>query len=244
MVKKISIIIGIFLLGALGGFCFQVFVLPYLINIPSLQNFQFVKNLKERKVVVNPTEEVIIRENNALEEAAERVKKSVVAVKAVDNSTGETLEGAGFVLTSDGMIITLAELLPQGSDFQFFIEGKSVAAKLTKADDQANLALLKVEKDNFKTLDFANLNKAMPGEKVFLVGKFFSDQKLPQTLVNEGIIRSFAENQIQTTIIEKDNCKGTPLFNIDGDVLGLNLITKNGQVITVPVNKIKSFAGL
>lgn len=65
----------------------------------------------------------------------------------------------------------------------------------------------------------------------------------PGLVVNEGIVKSFDENYIQTNIFEKIRLQGSPLFNIEGEVLGLNTIDSEGKIITIPISKIKSFSG-
>ena len=98
-----------------------------------------------------------------------------------------------------------------------------------------NLALIKIDKNNLSTLSFADLEKIKLGERVFLAGV---------GAVNEGIIRSFNENLIETNIFEEGRLAGSPLFNIKGEVLGINTISNKGRVLTIPVSKVKTFIGL
>ena len=83
------------------------------------------------------------------------------------------------------------------------------------------------------------------GERVFLVGVIFENQKITSLgrVVNEGIVKSFNQDFIKTNIFEKNILKGSPLFDIEGKVLGLNTIDLEGKVIAIPISKIKSFAG-
>jgi len=179
-----------------------------------------------------------------LKNAIEKVEKVVVGVKT-QTKTGKILEGSGLIVTSDGLVVTLAELVPKGSDFSFFVDGELVPFQILKRDLEKNLALVKIEKGNLPTVSFANLEKIKLGERVFLVGVIFQNQKitLPGYIVNEGIIKSFDENSIQTNISEELRLQGSPLFNIEGQVLGLNAITLDGKVIAIPISKIKSFIG-
>ena len=65
----------------------------------------------------------------------------------------------------------------------------------------------------------------------------------PQKIINEGIVKIFNEEYIKTNIFEKNIIKGSPLFNIEGSVLGLNTIDNEGKVIAIGVERIKSFTG-
>jgi hypothetical protein len=67
--------------------------------------------------------------------------------------------------------------------------------------------------------------------------------KIPQKIVNEGIIRSFNENSIETNIFEKNNLNGSSLFDIEGNVLGLSLIDGEGRVVAIPISIIRNFIG-
>ena len=240
-VKIISIIIGILLLGALGSLFFNVFLLPYLLTNSYFEKFQFVKDFKSGKIIINTKEQVYIQENNALESAIEKVAKSVVAVQITTLAQNSYL-GSGLIATSDGLIIILANLIPAGSKFNIFINGQKVDFKIQKSDYKKNLVLIKVAKDNLPTVGFADFDKIKLGQRVFLTSAYSTNAS--DWLVNEGIVRNFNENTIKTNISEKSIVLGSPLFNISGELLGLNYIDQDGKVSAIPVNVIKTFLGL
>lgn len=242
MAKNLFKITSILVFGAIGGLLFQVFVLPYLINISFLQDFQFVKNLKEREVIINPKEEIIIKENTALEKAIEKVDKTVVAIKT-ETKTGKILEGSGLIITSDGLIVTLAELIPTGAVFSVFIGDEEISGQVVQRDIQENLTLIRVERIGLSTRGFADFGSIKLGERVFLVGTIFGTSEVPQKIINEGIIKIFDEEYIKTNIFEKSVLKGSPLFDIEGNVLGINTVDSEGKVIAIPAKKIQSFSG-
>jgi len=240
VLKNTLKVIGIFILGVFGGIFADQILWPYFIERPLFYQYR----LEQSPVYVTERKEIIVRENVALSNAVEKVEKVVIGVRT-EGKTGKILEGSGLIVTSDGLVVTLAELVPQGSTFSFFVDGKLVSFQILKRDLKENLALVKVEKANLPTVGFANLEKIKLGERVFLVGLIFENQKItsPGLVVNEGIIKSFNENLIQTNITEEIFLQGSPLFNIEGEVLGINTIDKDGKVITIPVSKIKTFAG-
>lgn len=242
MVKKILKIILILLLGAIGGILVQVLILPSLAEIPFFENFPFVKQFKEREMVVNKTEEIIIQENTALSRAIEQVEKVVVGVRT-KTKTGKIIEGSGLIVTNDGLLVTLADLMPPGSDFSFFVEGKEVEFGDIKRDPKGVFVSVKLKKENLPTLSFADLGKVKLGERVFLVGAIF-EKGVPQRIVNSGIVKSFSQDFIKTNIFENYLLLGSPLFDIEGRVLGLNTIDSQGKVIAIPSYKIKEFLGI
>jgi len=241
MVKNILRIIGIFILGVGGGIFADQILWPYFIERP----FFYQYRLEQSPVYVTERKEVTIQENVALKTAIEKVEKVVIGVRTktgVPSGSGKFLEGSGLIVTSDGLIVTLAELVPQGSTFSFFVDGELVHFQILKRDLKENLALIKIEESNLPTVSFADLEKMKLGERVFLVGVIF-DKGIPQKIVNEGIVKSFAEDFIKTNIFEKYLLEGSPLFNIEGEVLGLNTIDLEGKVIAIPISKIKKFVG-
>ena len=241
MLKNIFKILAIFIIGMVGGiFADQIFW-PYFVERPLFYQYR----LEQSPVYVTERKEVYIQENVVLKNAIERVEKVVVGVRT-ETKAGKILEGSGLILTADGLVITLAELVPSGSTFNFFVEGESVSFQILKRDSKENLALIKLEKTNLPTVGFANLERLKLGERVFLVGIIFNKQKIasPGLVVNEGIIKNFDENKIETNIFEKETISGSPLFDIEGKVLGMNMIDKEGKVITIPISQIRAFTDL
>lgn len=232
----------IFIIGALGGITFQAFLLPYFATRPFFQRFHFVKILTEREVHIHPSpDNIIIQENIALQEAIEKVGKAVVGIRA-QSKQGKIIEGSGLILTSDGHIVALGDILPKGYDFSFFWEGEKLTFKILRINLEENLVLAKIEKIALPTVAFADFDKIRLGQRVFLVGISLEGKK-PKKIVNEGIIKSFDENLIETNIVEKNNLQGSPLFDIEGKVIGLITIDKTGQVSAIPIKKIREFTG-
>jgi len=225
MKKKVLQILAIFVVGILGGLFANQFIWPYFI---------------ERPVYVTERKEIIIEENTALKNAVEKVEKTVVGIKTT--SKEKILNGSAMILTSDGLIVTLAELVPQGSEFLFFVEGQPSPYQILKRDLTNNLALIKLEQNNLPTVGFADLNKIKTGERIFLIGTIYGVKEFTRG-VNEGVVSYFDENLISTNILERNTMAGSPLFNIKGEFLGLATIDYWGIVGIIPVDIIRTFAG-
>jgi len=236
MLRNILKIISIFILGICGGIFADQILWPYFVERPLFYQYGLEKN----PIYVTEKKEIRIQENTAIIEAIEKVEKAVIGVRT-KTKAGKFLEGSGLILTSDGLVVTLADLVPQGSNFSFFVDGETASFQILKRDLKENLALIKIEKTNLPTVGFANFEKLKLGERVFLVG--VAQPPNGGWVVNEGIVKSFDEDKIETNIFEKNNLAGSPLFDIEGNVLGLNEIDSEGKVISVPVSKIKSFSG-
>ncbi|MCK4781612.1 trypsin-like peptidase domain-containing protein [Candidatus Parcubacteria bacterium] len=235
--KFVFKIIAVFIIGTIGGIFADQILWPYFIERPLFYEYR----LDQSPIYINETKEITIQENTALKKAVEKVEKSVIGVKT-QTKTGKFLEGSGVIISSDGLMVTLAELVPYGSTFNFYIDGKQVVCKILKRDLEQNLALIKIEQENLPTVKFADLEKLKLGERVFLVGVIFR-KKIPQKMVNQGIIKYFNEDLLHTSIFESKVVQGSPLFDIEGNVLGINTIDSQGKVITISISKIKTFTG-
>lgn len=249
MSKLIFQIILIFIIGTVGGIFADQILWPYFIERPLFLEYR----LDQAPVYITEIKEIIIQENTALEKAVEKVERTVIGVKTKKKS-GKILEGSGLIVTSDGLAVTLAELVPQGSTSTFYIqEGhdgsfKKISGKVIKRDLENNLAEIKIEAANLTTTGFADLDKIKLGQRIFLIGIEFAEKKsnksiLPNNFVNQGIISSFNQESIATNVFEKNNVSGSPLFDIEGHVLGLNILDSENRIITIPITKIKTFLG-
>lgn len=230
MIKNIFKILAVFIIGTVGGIFADQILWPYF--FPEKTPVY----VTERKEITN-----YIQENTALKEVIDKVSKAVVGVKAKIGD-GKILTGSGLAATNDGFLVTLADLLPQGSAFAFYIDGKLPQYQVLKRDFKNNLALVKVDGGGYSTAGFADLGKIKLGERVFLAGFDFSSTT-PRLMVNEGIIKIFDKNLIQTNIIETSLINGSPLFDIEGNVVGLSFADEQGRVFAVPVAQIRQFIG-
>ena len=231
MKKLLFKFIAIFIVGMAGGVFADQFFLPYFMGSQQAPVY-----VTERKEITN-----YVQENVALREVIEKVDKTVIGVRT-KTEDGIALLGSGLIVTNDGLLVTLADLAPQGSNFAFFAEGAWPNYQILKRDFKNNLALVKIEKGGLNTAGFADLEKIILGERVFLVAMDFSSST-PSLVVNEGIIRSFSDNLIQTSMFDSPLIAGSPLFNIEGKVVGLSIAGSDGRVSAIPANIIRRFTG-
>ncbi|MBU2635141.1 serine protease [Patescibacteria group bacterium] len=237
MLKNIFKIIIVFIFGIAGGIFANQILWPYFVERPLFYKYQ----LANIPVSVNETKEIIIQENTALQGAVERIEKSIVGIRT-ETKTGKVITGSGLVVTSDGLIVTLSELVPKGGDFIFFVDVKTPNWQILKRDVENNLALVKIEEQDLVTVGFADFDKIKLGQRVFLSGMIFIKTDRLK-IVNQGIIKFFTRDYIRTNIFEKNTLKGSALFNINGELLGLNTIDSEGKVTAIPITIIREFIG-
>jgi len=234
MLKNIFRIIIFFIIGIVGGIFADQILWPYFIEKPLFSEYR----LEQRPVYV--TEQIFIQENDSLQDSIEKVNRAIVGIRT-ETKTKKILEGSGLIVTSDGLVITLADLLPKDSKTTLFFDNKTITPKIIQIRE--NLALLRIEGENLSTVGFGDFNKLRIGQRVFLMGTSFSESG-PYKTVNEGIIKYFDQDHtIHTNIFENENFEGSTLFDVQGNILGLNTFNKEGKMVAIPISKIKEFLG-
>ena len=135
--------------------------------------------------------------------------------------------GSGFVISEDGYIVTNNHVVQNASDIQVtFTDGLKLEAELIAFDSETDLALLKVDTfDKLSFLEFGDSDKAKVGSWVMAIGN-------PHGLggsVTAGIVSARGrmlggryDDFIQTDAAINRGNSGGPLFNLDGEVIGVN----------------------
>lgn len=149
--------------------------------------------------------------------------------------------GSGFVIDPAGYIVTNNHVIEGADEIDVnFADGTTLEAKLIGTDTKTDLAVLKVEpKAPLKAVKFGDSRKMRIGDWVMAVGNPFG---LGGT-VTVGIVSARGrninagpyDNFIQTDAAINKGNSGGPLFNMDGDVIGVNtaIISPSGGSIGI-----------
>ena len=139
-----------------------------------------------------------------------------------------TALGSGFVISEDGIVITNNHVI-QGSEgiLVRFTNDKEYEAKLIGTDPVSDIAVLKINsKDKFKPVQLGDSGKARVGDWVLAIGNPFG---LGGTVtsgiisaINRDINMGRYDNFIQTDASINQGNSGGPLFNLQGEVVGIN----------------------
>jgi len=229
MFKTIIKLTFIFVIGAAGGIFAERFLGPYF-SANYLNPSQSAANVSGQTAVSAETK-------NNPSDIFGKAEKAVVRFQTKSGASGN-----GVVISSDGLAVTLAELVPQGTSAVFYVDNKAINYQIIKRDAKENLVLIKLDGRNLQTFGFGDFGNIREGQDVFLMG-FSGGKNNFQKIVNKGIVRAFDSNAIQTNIIEKKEAEGTPLFNGKGELLGLNFLDDDGKISAIPAAKIKEFGG-
>ena len=136
--------------------------------------------------------------------------------------------GSGFVIDPSGIVITNNHVIGDANDIVvIFTDGRKLKAKIIGKDPKVDVAVLKVESDKpLKTVKFGDSDKMRVGDGVMAVGNPFG---LGET-VTAGIISARNRNIdsgpyddfLQTDASINKGNSGGPLFNMQGEVIGIN----------------------
>ena len=139
-----------------------------------------------------------------------------------------TALGSGFVIKENGTVITNNHVIQNAEGILVkFTDGKEYEAKLIGTDPVSDIAVLKIQSNKkFPAVKFADSDKAKVGDWVLAIGNPFG---LGGT-VTQGIISAINrdinmgryDNFIQTDASINQGNSGGPLFNMSGEVLGIN----------------------
>ena len=135
--------------------------------------------------------------------------------------------GSGFIIDKKGIVITNNHVIDKAEDILVKVNSKEFKAKVIGADPYADLAVLKIEsKENFVPVKFGDSDKARVGEWVVAIGNPFG---LGGTVTsgiisarNRDIGMTRYDDFIQTDASINQRNSGGPLFNLNGEVIGIN----------------------
>ena len=205
--------------------------------------------------------EIYKSKNTAITKAIEKASPSVVSiyvVKDVRNFWGYSSQpssGSGFIVSQDGYILTNAHnvtnvrnsiivILPGGTQFD---------ATLIGIDEQSDVALLKINGDDFSYSKIGNSDNLLVGEFVVALGnprKLFvtaNNQPIASLGIVSAVDADFGlqsngkvlDNMIQTDASLNPGNSGGPLVDANGYVVGINTFVQNDSEnlgFAIPIN--------
>ncbi len=158
--------------------------------------------------------------------------------------------GSGFIIDEKGIVITNNHVISDAEDIIVKVNGdKEFKAKVIGADPLSDIAVLQLEtKEKFIPVKFGDSDKARIGDWVIAIGNPFG---LGGTVTsgiisarNRSIGLSRYEDYIQTDASINSGNSGGPLFDMNGDVIGINtaILGRNGSIgigFSIPSNSAK-----
>jgi len=135
--------------------------------------------------------------------------------------------GSGFIVSADGYILTNAHVVDDANEVTVKLtDNREFKAKVIGVDRRTDVALVKIDARNLPTVKIGDASKARVGQWVAAIGSPFG----LENTVTAGIIsaksRSLPDETyvpfIQTDVAINPGNSGGPLFNMAGEVIGIN----------------------
>lgn len=139
--------------------------------------------------------------------------------------------GSGFIISSDGYVLTNDHVVDQMDTITVILnDQREYTAKLIGSDERSDLALLKVDAKDLPTLTLAKNETLKVGQWVIAIGSPFGLDYSASAGIVSAIGRSIPSARsesnyvpfIQTDVAINPGNSGGPLFNMDGEVVGIN----------------------
>jgi len=149
--------------------------------------------------------------------------------------------GSGFIIDPSGLVVTNNHVIADADEINVILnDGTKLKATLVGKDSKSDLALLRVHSDRpLKAVKFGDSDKLRLGEWVIAIGNPFSlGGSVTAGIVsarNRDINSGPYDNYIQTDAAINRGNSGGPLFNLEGEVVGVNtaIISPSGGSIGI-----------
>lgn len=242
--RFVTKILIIFIFSLIGGIFGAQVIWPYILrnffHITSYPSTETIIVFQEKNIKqIQKVKELLEAEN---EKNIEEIKLSIVPVK-VQTISKKNIILTGFIISSDGFIIVPDyNNILEGAKIFININEKVYKPIIVKKDLATNLALLKIEETNLKTMPIFSQDKNIfVGKEVFI---FFFNEKSELIFQKEEI--AFF-NPLTSEIRVKSLLKNNPslaIFDSEGNFLTITSSDLEGNISFFLPQKIKEFVGL
>ena len=135
--------------------------------------------------------------------------------------------GSGFIVSPDGYILTNAHVVANADEVWVRLtDRRELKAKVIGADKQSDIAVLKIEAKDLPTVKLGDSRNVNPGEWVAAIGSPFGFENSVSAGIVSAKSRSLPDANyvpfIQTDVAVNPGNSGGPLFNLAGEVIGIN----------------------
>ncbi|MFA6185312.1 MAG: trypsin-like peptidase domain-containing protein [Candidatus Shapirobacteria bacterium] len=218
-----------------------------------LSSFNLINKFDGKTEIINKKE--IIDEESVVTTVVEDATPSVVTISMEKTDGGNQDVGSGFIVSSDGLIVTNKHVVVDMTLKYKVIIGKDEVVEVENIyrDPLNDLAILRVKKTGLSAVNLGDSDKLKVGQSVIAIGTALGEFRSTVTTgvvsgLGRGIVAGSAENTekldnvIQTDAAINPGNSGGPLFNSGGQVIGVNVaVSANGQNIgfALPINLIK-----
>jgi len=136
-------------------------------------------------------------------------------------------QGSGFIASPDGLVLTNAHVVGGADKITVkLVDRREFDAKLVGIDEQTDVAVLRIDAKDLPAVKIGNANDLKVGEWVIAIGSPFGFENTVTSGIVSGKSRSLPDGTyvpfIQTDVAVNPGNSGGPLFNMKGEVVGIN----------------------
>lgn len=171
---------------------------------------------------------------------AKSARGAIVTI-VMENDDKPIARGTGFLVSTDGAIMTNYHVIATGNVAVVkFADGTVLPVDGVLATDKFHdLAVLKIHGKTFQTLTLGNSDQLQVGEEVVAIGNPLGLELTVSNGIVSGIRTDEEDKLLQITAPISRGSSGGPLFNMSGEVVGINaLILEGGESLNfaIPIN--------
>ncbi len=155
--------------------------------------------------------------------------------------------GSGFIISEDGYVITNAHVVDNASEIVVGLQDqREFDATLVGSDTTSDIAVLKLDATNLPVVKLGDSDNLKTGQWVLAIGSPFGFEHTATQGIVSALARSLPEDTyvpfIQTDVAVNPGNSGGPLFNVDGEVVGVNsqIFSRSGGYqglsFAIPIN--------
>lgn len=265
--RRVSVWPGI-VVGLLSGLVFSLAGVYFFLAGPGLRWLQ-----TDSQTAQTISQTLAVQEESATVGVVKQVTPAVVSIvvskeisqrqflygptpydefQAEDGNSSEKVEvggGTGFVVTSDGLILTNRHVVSD-EDAEYTVvmdDGTEYAATILGRDTFNDIAVVKIEATDLPILELGDSDSLQQGQTVIAVGNVLA---LYQNTVTKGVVSGLSRtlgggvltDLIQTDAAINEGNSGGPMINLYGQVVGINTaVDRAGEGIgfAIPINEAK-----
>jgi len=261
---KIAFIACTLLVGALGGVAGTI-VATHNSAVRSALGFSTSQSNEPQSA--GKTEKIVVEESSSVIDVAKKVSPAVVSISTKSSAVdffGQTVTqeggGSGFIITSDGLIVTNKHVVSDKNAMYtvFTYDWKSYPAEVLARDSVSDFAVVKIKASGLHVVELGDSDQLQVGQRVVAIGNALGQF---QNTVTSGVISAkerqiaagsavgggseLLEGLLQTDAAINEGNSGGPLINLKGEVVGINTaVAAKGQAegigFALPMNSIKN----
>lgn len=135
--------------------------------------------------------------------------------------------GSGFIVSSDGYVLTNAHVVADAAEVTVKLtDRREFVAKVVGVDRRSDVALIKIAANGLPAVHFGDPSRLRPGQWVIAIGSPFGFENSVTAGVVSATARALPDENyvpfIQTDAAVNPGNSGGPLFNLNGEVIGIN----------------------